>query len=98
VEGLLGGFICSVIVALVFLLFMDVGFIDYIVMSFVCGIVAIVSVMGDVFESMMKRIAGVKDSGNVLPGHGGVLDRIDGYLPALPLFVLLGYLFGIFTF
>lgn len=98
IEGLLGGFICSVTIALIFLLFMDVSFIDYIIMSFVCGIVAVVSVMGDVFESMIKRIAGVKESGNVLPGHGGVLDRIDGYLPALPLFVLLGYLFGIFTF
>ena len=75
-EGVAGGVITASILGMIFS--PDyVGFMTSLGISFV---VAIASVFGDLFESYLKREAEVKDSGDILPGHGGILDRTDGYL------------------
>jgi len=57
-------------------------------------IVTIFGVIGDLFESLMKRQANIKDSGDLLPGHGGVLDRIDGLIPSLPIAIMAIYAYN----
>jgi len=86
-EGLLGGMALQVllVVGMVFF-FEEVNWLNLCILVFP---VAFASVIGDLFESMLKRHRGVKDSSNLLPGHGGFLDRLDGVMPALPLFFVI---------
>jgi phosphatidate cytidylyltransferase len=60
-------------------------------------LVTILGVAGDLFESMMKRQMNLKDSGSLLPGHGGILDRIDGVIPSLPMAILMIYGYNYFV-
>lgn len=75
-EGVAGG----IFVATLSGLFVGLTFVDAWTSFIISFMVATSSIFGDLFESSLKRKASVKDSGNILPGHGGVLDRIDGYL------------------
>ena len=84
-EGALGGL--SLVAVLVLLRSPWLG-LDLAVLLPFCLAVAIISIIGDLTVSMFKRDAGVKDSGRLFPGHGGVLDRIDSVTAAAPLFAL----------
>jgi len=75
-EGVLGG----IAVATLSGMFIGLFVVDFMVSLLISIFVATSSIFGDLFESSLKRAADVKDSGDILPGHGGVLDRIDGYL------------------
>ncbi|HZX81301.1 MAG TPA: phosphatidate cytidylyltransferase [Lysobacter sp.] len=88
IEGLLGGVIVGTVVAVLFSLLADATLADLPKVALVAAASILVSVIGDLFESLLKRHAGKKDSGTLIPGHGGVLDRIDAVLAALPVFAL----------
>ncbi|MGQ4658935.1 phosphatidate cytidylyltransferase [Lysobacter sp. F6437] len=88
VEGLVGGMLLAVIVGVVLSLFAGATTAQLPAVAAVSLLAALFSVVGDLFESLLKRHAGVKDSGALIPGHGGVLDRLDGVLAALPAFAL----------
>lgn len=77
VEGALCGLICGIMVGSIFGIGIFGGFYLALASSI---IVVIVSIIGDIFESALKRVASVKDSGSILPGHGGILDRMDAVL------------------
>lgn len=75
-EGVLGGIIVATIVGTL----MGLGFLPFFKALLIALAVSVSSIFGDLFESSLKRQAGVKDSGTFLPGHGGILDRLDGHM------------------
>lgn len=88
-EGVAGGVIIASIVGAIF----GITYVDFLTSILISLFVSIASVFGDLYESYLKRKANVKDSGDILPGHGGILDRVDGYLFGAPiLFILLDVL------
>ena len=89
IEGAIGGIICAILLLYVVNLFLfayefiTVPFRIYEVILF-ATVVAIIGIVGDLAESMLKRMVDVKDSGNILPGHGGILDRFDSIILSAP--------------
>ena len=88
IEGLLGGLACGLVVALAFAPMAGASLGQLPLVALAAIVAVLFSVVGDLFESLLKRHAGVKDSGHLIPGHGGILDRLDGVLAALPAFAL----------
>lgn len=88
IEGLAGGVVAGTLVAMAFATFAGARAPDLPKVALVAAVAVLLSVVGDLYESLLKRHAGRKDSGSLIPGHGGVLDRIDAVLAALPVFAL----------
>ncbi len=93
IEGLLGGMVVAAIIGWLFADWFDIQFTSASVMLVTIFATVAISVLGDLVESMFKRVSGIKDSSNIIPGHGGVLDRIDSLTAAFPVFALLYFLF-----
>ena len=82
-EGAVGGILSGILCAYLFSRFFSIYEFNW----FIIGLASLLSVcgqVGDLAESMLKRLCGIKDSGKILPGHGGLLDRIDGLLFSIP--------------
>lgn len=79
-AGLIGGVVAALVLGLLLWRFAGLN----LQLAFASPILAVIAQIGDLYESWLKRQAGVKDSGSILPGHGGVLDRLDGLVPVAP--------------
>ena len=79
-AGMIGSFICSLIICILFIIYFNFSF-HFMLFTF---LISSVSQLGDLFISYLKRKANIKDTGNFLPGHGGLLDRLDGIIFAIP--------------
>jgi len=93
IEGLIGGMITALVIGWVTAQWFDIQFSSYWAMVVITLATVVISVLGDLVESMFKRVAGIKDSSNIIPGHGGVLDRIDSLTAAFPVFAFLYFIF-----
>lgn len=89
IEGFVGGLVSVAVLVLILNWGFSVSLSHYPAYLLIAIATAVISAVGDLNESMFKRTAGIKDSGSILPGHGGLLDRIDSLVAAAPVFILL---------
>jgi len=95
IEGAIGGFIFMFIVLILGIWILHIPPSSWLVLFIITVIMGIFAIIGDLFESMLKRKRNVKESGKIMPGHGGVLDRMDSALAAAPVFALAILLTGL---
>ena len=92
-EGFVGGALFALLSGFIISIFYhDLNTMHWIILA---GIIAITGTLGDLVESMFKRSIGVKDSGKIFPGHGGILDRFDSFLLSTPFVVVYYWIFAL---
>ncbi len=94
-QGAAGAMVGCALISICFSINKQFQLSESIIFLLICLVTVIVSIIGDLMESLLKRHANVKDSGTLLPGHGGVLDRIDSFTAASPVFLALIVLSGV---
>jgi len=87
-EGLVGALVMSIGVAGIYAWIEAMSLVKFILFMMLCLLTVMASIIGDLLESVFKRQMGLKDSSHLLPGHGGILDRIDSLTSAVPIFVM----------
>lgn len=93
-EGVLGALFASGSIAIIYAAFKAMSLLVIFLFLLICLLTVLVSILGDLVESLFKRQMDIKDSGQILPGHGGILDRIDSLTAATPVFVICLFLLG----
>ena len=99
VEGFFGGIAADVIFMVIFALIYSLiahAHVHYLWLIFIGIVCAVISVLGDLSASVLKRQQGIKDFGNIMPGHGGVMDRFDSVLFTVPAFYALEMMYPVF--
>lgn len=91
-EGVAGGLLFSLVLVFVWSVFANLQQSEQLVFIVIAMVAVMASIYGDLLESVFKRVSGIKDSGQILPGHGGAMDRLDSITAAGPIFVV-GHLF-----
>ncbi|NNE38740.1 MAG: phosphatidate cytidylyltransferase [Gammaproteobacteria bacterium] len=94
-QGAAGAMAACCIISIGFSINKQFQLSESIIFLVICLVTVVISIIGDLMESLLKRSANVKDSGTLLPGHGGVLDRIDSFTAACPVFLALITLSGV---
>lgn len=95
VEGFLGSILVSLTLTLIFCILNNYEFNFTLKFLFLSLLTVIISAFGDLGVSLIKRYSGNKDTGRILPGHGGILDRVDSILPAAPIFLTFSYFLSV---
>lgn len=87
IAGLVGGMFCAACIGIAAVYYLELS--NYLLIASISTVLALFAQSGDLFESWIKRKVGVKDSSNIIPGHGGVFDRLDGLIAASPVVALI---------